>query len=177
MRLEKMTLKKTCSFYISENHLSTLLLPYISEKIKNNVQIIVFTEEYIKEYIEKVTEIFETEEYIKKEILQISWNKFKEIKYLDILENINIDERDVNIIIIGSKKYIEDLNSNLEKVIEIKNAKGLRNKIEMIINNCYPVKEVLSVKEILDKHDLLLNTSGEVAINEVFQGYQKVISI
>ena len=30
-----------------------------------------------------------------------------------------------------------------------------------------------SIKEILEKHDKILNTSGEKEINEVFDGYEK----
>ena len=70
-----------------------------------------------------------------------------------------------------------DPSLDTPQLIENLNAKGLRDKINVTINNCYPVKEVLSVKEILDKHDLLLNTSGEVEIDSVFQDYRKVSNI
>ena len=168
MRLERIALKKTCSFYISEFHLSTLLLPYITTKVKNDVQIYTFLEEGIKESITKVVRGMNTEDYVKKEILKINWEKFEIINYDKILEEINVEDRDVNIIVSGSKKYIENVNINLEKLIKELNLKGLNNKIEITINNCYQVKEVLSAKEVLDKHDLLLNTSGEVKIDEVF---------
>ena len=54
MRLEEITLKKTCSFYISDFHLSTLLLPYITNKIRNDIQIVTFFEKDIEENIKKV---------------------------------------------------------------------------------------------------------------------------
>ena len=147
MRLEKISLKRTCSFYISEFHLSTLLLPYITEKVRKNVQIETFIENSIEENIKKV------------------------------IRGINVEDRDINIIVSGSKEYIENINIGINRLIQNLNAKGLRDKINVTINNCYPVKEVLSVKEILDKHDLLLNTSGEVEIDTVFQDYRKVSNI
>lgn len=177
MRLEKINLKRTCSFYISEFHLSTLLLPYITEKVRKNVQIETFIENSIEENIKKVIRGINIEEYIKKEILKIDWNDFELIKYSKIVDRIKVEDRDINIIVSGSKEYIENINIGINRLIENLNAKGLRDKINVTINNCYPVKEVLSVKEILDKHDLLLNTSGEVEIDTVFQDYRKVSNI
>ena len=177
MRLEKINLKRTCSFYISEFHLSTLLLPYITEKVRKNVQIETFIENSIEENIKKVIKGINIEEYIKKEIMKIDWNDFELTKYSKIVDRIKVEDRDINIIVSGSKEYIENINIGINRLIENLNAKGLRDKINVTINNCYPVKEVLSVKEILDKHDLLLNTSGEVVIDSVFQDYRKVSNI
>ena len=177
MRLEKINLKRTCSFYISEFHLSTLLLPYITDKVRRNIQVETFLEDSIKSNIEKVIRGINIEEYIKKDIMKIDWSNFELTKYSKIVDRIKIDDRDINIIVSGSKEYIESINISLNKLIETLNAKGLRDKINVTINNCYPVKEVLSVKEILDKHDLLLNTSGEVEIDSVFQDYRKVSNI
>lgn len=177
MRLEKINLKRTCSFYISEFHLSTLLLPYITEKVRKNVQIETFIENSIEENIKKVIKGINIEEYIKKEIMKIDWNDFELTKYSKIVDRIKVEDRDINIIVSGSKEYIENINIGINRLIENLNAKGLRDKINVTINNCYPVKEVLSVKEVLDKHDLLLNTSGEVEIDTVFQDYRKVSNI
>ena len=48
------------------------------------------------------------------------------------------------------------------------------NKITII--NCYEVMQFNNnVKEILDKHDKILNTSGEMEIEKVFEGYVKKI--
>lgn len=177
MKLERVTLKKTCSFYISDFHLSTLLLPYITNKIKNNIQIETFLEESINENIKKVVRGINIEEYVKKEILKINWKKSELTNCSNILRNIEIDNMDINIIVSGSKEYIKTVNESIEKFIEIFNIKGLKYKITITINNCYPVKEVLNVREILDQHDLLLNTSGEVEIDSVFQDYRKVSNI
>lgn len=175
MKIEKITLKKTCSFYISEFHLSTLLLPYIIIKVKNDVQIYTFLEVGIKESITKVVSGINIEEYAKKEILKINWDKFEQIKYDDIVKEIVVDDRMINIIVKGSKKYIEEVNMNLDRLIKDLNLNGLKNKSEITVNNCYQVKDVLSAKEVLDKHDLILNTSGEVEIKKVFEDYNKKV--
>jgi len=177
MRLEKSILKKTCSFCVSKYHISTLLLPYISEKVKTNTQIITFFEEGIEENINKVLKAVNMEEHLKKEIHQIGWESFGVIKYSKIAESITVDDRDINIIVSGSKKYIENINANLKKLIDTLNTKGLKHKITITINNCYHVNEVLSVKEILDEHDLLLNTSGEVEISSVFEDYKRAVNL
>ena len=118
MILEKICVKKTCSFYISDNHLSTLLLPYIKEKIKSNVKIKTFFENNIEKNIEKVTAGINMEEYIKKEILKINWDRTEETKCSKILKNMKIDNEDINVIVGGSKEYVHTINKCLEKLIE-----------------------------------------------------------
>lgn len=177
MKLEKITLRKTCSFYISDFHLTTLLLPYITNKIEENSEIKTFLEESIVENMNKVVTGLNINKNIKNKILCIDWNKFDLIKYNKVIEKLNINNNNINIIVNGKKQYIENVNKNLEKMIEILNAKGLKNKISVTINNCYQVREVLSVKEILDKHDRILNTSGEVEISSVFEDYKKVSNL
>lgn len=177
MKLEKITLRRTCSFYISNFHLSTLLLPYITNKVKNNTLIKTFFEEGIDENIRKVVKRINIEEYIKKEILKINWNKTEIINCSKVLNNINLENMDINIIVGGSKDYIENVNSYIKEYIESFNVKGMKYQINLTINNCYPVKEVLNLKEVLDNHDLLLNTSGEAKIDSVYEDYRKVSSI
>ena len=54
------------------------------------------------------------------------------------------------------------MNDNREKI----------NKIKIKIINCYEVEDFnINIKEILGKHDKILNTSGEKNIAEVFEGY------
>lgn len=174
MRLEKINLKRTCSFYISDFHLSTLLLPYITEKTKKDIQIVTFLEKSIEENVNKLLKGINIEEYVKSEIRKINWKETEIIKCAKKLKNMPVDNMDINIIVAGKKEYIENINANIEKFVEILNAKGLKYKITLTINNCYPVSEVLNVKEVLDDHDMLLNTSGEVEIDSVFQDYIKV---
>lgn len=168
MRLEEITLKKTCSFYISDFHLSTLLLPYITNKIKNDIQIVTFLEENIEKNIEKVVKIMDVGEYIKEEILKIKWNKTNLKNCSGVFENLEFGKNDCNIIVVGEKSYIEYINKKIVENISNINRSTLKYKTVVTVNNCYYVEDVLKVNEILDNHDLLLNTSGEVEINSIY---------
>ena len=63
-----MNKKKFCSFYVSEYHLLTILLPYIDEQIKNNQNVEVVLEEdmidSVKKYIKR-NERYNTNKIIK----------------------------------------------------------------------------------------------------------------
>ena len=51
--------------------------------------------------------------------------------------------------------------------------KRINKKIKIV--NCYEVTEFnTNIKEILDEHDKILNTSGEKEKGEVFEGYSDV---
>ena len=76
----------------------------------------------------------------KEEILELGW------------DNINSDiSNNTNIIIIGSKKYIEEKNCLIEN-----------SNIENInVVNCYEFDEVKDeMNEIVEEHDNTLNTLG-----------------
>ena len=113
MRLEGITLKKTCSFYISDFHLSTLLLPYITNKIRNDIQIVTFFEKDIEENIKKVLKIMDIGEYIKEEVSKLKWSKTELKNNLGIFENLEFGEKDCNIIVAGEKAYIEYVNKKI----------------------------------------------------------------
>ena len=79
---------------------------------------------------------------------------------------------EIVIIVNGNKEYIEATNNNINKVIE-KNINKINKKIKIV--NCYEVTEFnTNIKEILDEHDKILNTSGEKEKGEVFEGYSDV---
>ena len=62
------------------------------------------------------------------------------------------------------------MNKNIKKWLD-KNT--LKVKTLSVIN-CYEVTQFNnSIKEILDEHDKILNTSGEKEIQDVFTGYIK----
>ena len=63
--------------------------------------------------------------------------------------------KNIEIIVAGENDYIEGVNMYLQK--EVEKEKGER-KIRIL--NCYNVENV-NIKEILNKHDKILNTAGE----------------
>lgn len=169
MNTENKKIEKVCSFYVSDWHLVTMLLPYINSKIDKNVEIITILESEMKEKIKTLLEKLNLKN--KKEILDINWDSLKSKKYADISKRLKkqVKENIENVILInGSKEYIEKNNINIEKWMKNSSVKNIK------IINFFEVTEFNNnIMEILDNHDKILNTSGEKEIDEVFEGYSK----
>ena len=169
MEKENFNIKKTCSFYVSEYHLVTMLLPYIKEKIDNNGAISTFLENNLSEKMEKLVNGTNLNKKDKEEIITLNWKNINPYKYKNVekeLETIN-KEKNINIIVSGSMQYIDAVNANVERWAK-------KNNINIVINNCYEVSNFnKNIKEILDKHDKILNTSGEQEIENIFEGYKR----
>jgi len=129
-------LEKACCFYVSEFHLEMILVPYLNKKIEENITIL--TEKNLKETIEILISKMNLNEEIKAKILKLNWDGDKEIK-----ENSNI-------IIIGSKKYIENKNEEI------------KSKDAVSVVDCYDFeKEKDNINNIIKKYDNMLNTLGK----------------
>ena len=87
-------IKKVCSFYISDWHLVTMLLPNIDKKINKGITITTITETNLEEKIQTLLDKLRIKN--KERILKIDW-KAKEINE-EIIKNIikNNDEIIVN---------------------------------------------------------------------------------
>lgn len=169
MDLENNNIEKICSFCVSDWHLVTMLLPYINKNINQEINVIAILENDIEENVKILLERLNLNN--KEKILNINYKKTNAYKYENISDKMeNKVEGKTVIIINGKKEYIEAANINIEKWIQ-------KNKIkqeDIKIINCYEVTEFNgNINDILDKHDKVLNTSGEKEINEVFEGYKK----
>ncbi len=167
MKKENQKVEKLCGFYVSNWHLTTMLLPYINHQIDKDAKIITILENDIEENVKTLVEKLNLKNA--EEILKIRWTNINSKKYGDI-ENIlkeEICKTKENIILInGCQNYIEGNNKNVEKWIK----KSSKNKIKII--NLFEVTEFNhNIMEILNAHDRILNTSGEKEISEVFEGY------
>ena len=164
MEVQKNNLTKLCSFYVSDWHLVTMLLPYINQKINEQAKIATILEKDIEENVITLVEKLNLKN--KEKILNLNWKKQDEIRC-----KINELEREQELIIFinGNKEFIEKYNKKLTRYFE---THLIRNKIKII--NCYEVIEFNgSITEILDKHDKILNTSGEKEIKEIFIDYER----
>ena len=164
--------EKICSFYVSDWHLVTMLLPYINKKIEEKSKITTILEKDIESNIETLVEKLNLKKSEK--ILEINWKKQEVKKYSKLAQILSkqIDNNATeNIILVnGTKEYIDKVNKNLNKYIN--NLKENKTKIKII--NFYEVLEFnYNITEILDEHDKILNTSGEKEIYEVFEGYER----
>lgn len=138
--------KTICSFYASEWHLVTMLLPNIDKRINKGNKITTLLEMNLKNNMETLLQKLHLENA--KEILNIGWNK-------NDLENIekSIENKDC-IIIAGTVEYIKHANSLIKEIISTE-----RN---VTIIDCYDINECEpNIKQILNEHESVLNTAGE----------------
>ena len=141
MVLEEKKVKNICNFYVSEYHLEIMLLPYISKKIDNEENITIITEMDLESTLNVVIERINLDKDKKEKIKKIGWN----------IQNIENIIPNTNVILIGSKKFIN------EKVFELKE----RQVENLEIIACYNYNEVKNdMKEIVSKYDGMLNTLG-----------------
>lgn len=169
MKKESKKIEKLCSFYVSDWHLVTMLLPYVSNKVNENVKIVTILENNIEKNIQMLVEKLNIKN--KENILKINWTNLNTEKYSEIEERLEkeIAKDTENIILVnGSKKYLENNNANIQKWLQKTKAKNIKiiNFFEVTVFNNH-------IMEILDKHDKVFNTSGEKEIEEVFEGYKK----
>lgn len=141
MVLEEKKVKNICNFYVSEYHLEIMLLPYISKKIDNEENITIITEIDLESTLNVVIERINLDKDKKEKIKKIGWN----------IQNIENIIPNTNVILIGSKKFIN------EKVFELRE----RQVENLEIIACYNYNEVKNdMKEIVSKYDGMLNTLG-----------------
>ncbi len=169
MKKDSKKVEKLCSFYVSEWHLATMLLPYINCQIDKNTKVITILENNIEQNIKTLVEKLNLKN--EKEVLKINWKNINSKKYSDIEEMLNneFSKTKENVILIdGCQEYIKKNNENVEKWLEKSKIKKVKiiNFFEMTEFNHHIV-------EILNSHDRVLNTSGERNISDVFEGYTK----
>ena len=131
MIVENKNIEKICSFYVSDFHLEMILMPYINKKLDENKKVIIKTEKNLKDTVEVLISKMNINNENKKEIINLGWNN-------EYNKEINNDS---NIIIIGTEKYIEDINNQINQN-NIKDA------------------TIIDIKKIINEHDSSLNTLG-----------------
>ncbi len=178
MDLLKNNIERLCSFYVSDWHLVTMLLPYINKQINEKANIITMLENNIEENVKTLVSKLNLKN--KEEILNLDWSEKKITKYSDIKEIMKKLKKEniENIIFVnGNKNYVDIINKNIDKYLEnlekhVKSKETKQEKLNIKIINCFEVGDFnLNLQEILQNHDKILNTSGEKEINDVFEGY------
>ena len=169
-KLKKDT-EKLCSFYVSDWHLVTMILPYINQKLNEKANVITLLENDIENNIKILTSKLNLRN--EEEILKIDWKMCKESKIEEKLQNLKQQKNTSNIIFVnGSKSYINSANKIVDACITNNSEKTKQGVVKVV--NCYEVTEFNeSIKEILNSHDRILNTSGERNIEDLFNGYKR----
>lgn len=151
-------ISRVCSFYVSDWHFITMLLPHINKKIDEGAKITTILEEDAQERVETLLKKLKLENT--KKIIDIDWRK-KDIDYANIKKVFNTKRQDKEIIVSGTVEYINRVNNIIEEYVS-------QNKIkdEIKIINCYYVTDNLNINEILDYHKAVLNTAGEKSVKD-----------
>ena len=139
--------EKVCSFYASDYHFEMISLPYIQKELKNKNEVIIFTENNLKDTMDKVLERINIKDEEKQKIKDIDWSQEIQEKLAKMKA---LDNQNKTVFIKGSKKYINDIEEQIETV---------DSNATMI--HCYPIQEVAQeVNDIVKEYDLILNTVG-----------------
>ena len=166
---------RICSFYVSDWHLTAMLLPFIEEKTEKGEIINTILEKNITYNMKEILSRIKISNRTKEQILKIDWKNKSLIKYGEIrkfMEKVTRNQKTVTILVEGNKDRIDYINKNIDKWMQKQERKLKRNAIKII--NCYEVTEFNNnLQEILDKHDKILNTSGIHEIEEMYSGYVK----
>lgn len=170
---ESNSIKKVCGFYVSSVHLITMLLPYLNKRIEEQIEVIPVLEFDLRKNVETILSKIVLNEKNKKQILSINWKNTKVQKYSNIegnLKEINRGGKEAIILISGSKRYIKIANDMIEKYL----SKNKDYKKCVTIINCFEVEEFDDdIREILDEHEFIINTSGINRIEDVFEFKEK----
>jgi len=166
MKENKTQVRKICSFYVNDMHLSAMILPHIGKE-KRDKKVLTILQNGILENIQEILSKMNLNDETKKQILEINWKSNTTCKYSEIKEQIQTKAKQIDIIVKGTEDYIQIANENIQKAI-----KDIQGK-EINIINCYDITKYNDITEILDMHDLVLNTSGIKNIEEVFMDYEK----
>ena len=151
-----MSRDNVCSFYVSEFHLITILMPYANEKILKGEEIELILQEDLRKEIKKFLKIKDINYEINK-ILKLNWNKSREVKNGNMIKN--------TVIVAGDEKYVENMKYKLKD----------RNCSELVC--AYKVDKMDRLKDISNKYDYFLNTLGKNNLIKNSQSEQKIKTI
>ena len=136
-------IKRACSFYVSSTHLITMMIPYIKKQMDLNIEIATFFEYNLKENTKEILSKIVLEDENRESVLELDWNSKNAYKFSNVEKEIKSklnNNKELNILIMGTNKYIDAANENLENFF-YKNIKKLEGKYITIIN-CYEVTRI-----------------------------------
>lgn len=145
--------EKICSFYVSDFHLITILLPYINEKITEEKEIITILQNDVSKSIKRYLKNVKNINVEKEKILDIGWKEIKKMKNLDLENKI--------VIVSGEEDFVKNINKELYNL----------NNYELL--NCYKINNTEDISRIASEYSVFLNTSGKTDLTENSQNEQK----
>ena len=131
--MENLTKEKSCAFYASDYHFEMISLPYISRSMDENKEIIILTENNLKDTVNTLITKMNLNEEKRKKILSLDWNN-NDLKKFKEISKKSKENSDMIIFIKGKQNYIQNINKNIEKWVST-------NKHVKIID-CYEFFEI-----------------------------------
>lgn len=157
--------KRVCSFYGSDWHLITMILPHLNKELNKQITVKTILETNVKNKVEILLSKINLKDEDRNNILNIGWEEKTNINE-DLIKNLLAENnKEIEIIINGNNNYIESANKKIEEYIQ--NNEVRDKKITII--NCYYIDDEnvnTNIKEILAKNDSVLKTLGEVPADE-----------
>ena len=134
--------QKLCSFYVSNMHFATMILPFVNKQIKEKTSVVTFLENNFTTNIELVLSRLTISDEVKKEILKINWKDTNATKYLNIekILKMQLNKNCNNIIIVnGNEEYINIINECIDRCIQKHHKKFEKTSIKIM--NFYEVRK------------------------------------
>jgi len=159
MKQKQATEEKICTFYTSDYHFEMISLPYIHQKIEEEKEVVILTENNLENSMKTLLKTVNLKEDKKEKILNLNWNNNLEEKMEKIKNQIK-NETPLTIFIKGKEQYIHKTNQ------EIKKQTVNYPKIKII--DCYEIEEVgQKMDKIMEGYDKILKTAGEKEIEKI----------
>lgn len=137
-----------CSFYVSEAHLITMLLPYMKQKMEEKYTIYTFFEKDLNSIAHKIIDSITSAEE-KRNLRKIEWKNNK--------AKVNKKEKKF-IVIMGTEEYMNNIKEKLEEL----------NGNDIVIE-CFEYNQSEEkIREILENHAKIVNSKGENLKEELF---------
>lgn len=133
--------QRICTFFVSEYHLLTIILPYINKTITEEKDVEIILEKDITRSLKKYLKIVDLYADQEEKIISLNWKKESKDVYEKDLSNSEV-------FIIGSQKFIKKVNSKLD----VKNTR--------IIFDCYYINKLENINEINVDYEYILKTYG-----------------
>ena len=140
---ENSSTQKVCSFYVSNMHFATMILPFVNRQMEEQTEIVTFFENNFTTNIELVLSRLTISEERKKKLLNIDWKNTNTIKYVNIekILKTKLNKNGKNVIIVnGNEEYINIVNDCIEKYMKKNDKKMEKDKIKII--DFYEVRDI-----------------------------------
>ena len=149
--MKNITKEKSCAFYASDYHFEMISLPYISKSMDENKEIIILTENNLKNTVDTLISKMNLKKEKQEKILSLDWNN-NDLKKFKEISKKSKENSDMVIFIKGKENYVKNINKNIEKWVTANN--------HAKVIDCYEFFEVEEkIDEIAKEYDKVLGTS------------------